>query len=155
MKMRGTFLLLLAVGGVCAQENVLQLTASNFDQAIQDHAFLVVEFFAPFCGHCKTLAPEWEKAATSLKGDASTVLHGIVLASVDATVEKSLVEKFQIAGYPIIKIFEGHNIENLSSYDGPRDAEGIVTFLQRRAAPASKELTTAAEVESFNSDGLV
>jgi len=148
-------LLLLAVGIVCGQENVLHLTASNFDQAIQDHAFLAVQFFAPWCSHCKTLAPEWEKAATRLKGDPSAVLHGIALAAVDATVENSLAEKFQIAGYPSIKIFEGHSTENPSTYDGPREADGIFTFLQSRVASASSELTTAAEVESLKSSGHV
>ena len=155
MKMRSIILLLLVVGSVFAKENVLHLTVSNFDQAIQDHAFLVVEFYAPWCGHCKTLAPEWEKAATLFKSDPSAVLHGIALAAVDATVEKSLAEKFEITRFPSIKMFEGHSTENPSSYDGPREADGIFTFLQSRAAPASNELTTAAEVESLKSSGHV
>lgn len=68
----------------------------------QANPFLVVEFFAPWCGHCKKLAPEWEKAATALKGGEPA----IVLASVDATEEpnKALAEKFGIKGFPTIKV---------------------------------------------------
>jgi len=135
-------------------ENVLKLTADNFDQAIKDHSFLVVEFYAPWCGHCKTLAPEWEKAATTLKGDTS-VGQAITLGAVDATVERSLAEKFHIGGFPTLKIFEGNSAIESSEYEGPRDADGIVSFLKKRAGPASRELTSAEEVASLKKDEAV
>jgi len=147
-------LLLLAVAGVFAEENVLHLTADSFDQAIKDNSFLVVEFYAPWCGHCKTLAPEWEKAATALKGDTSAG-QAIALAAVDATVERSLAEKFHIGGFPTIKVFEGNSAVNPSEYEGPRQADGIVTFLKKRAGPASRELTSAEDVASLKKDGAV
>ena len=80
------------------------------------------------CGHCKSLAPEWEEAAKKLKGDMSAG-QAITLATVDATVERSLAEKYEVRGFPTIKIFEG-NVSNPSNYEGPREAEGIVTFLK-------------------------
>jgi protein disulfide-isomerase-like protein len=80
------------------------------------------------CGHCKSLAPEWEEAAKKLKGDMSAG-QAITLATVDATVERSLAEKYEVRGFPTIKIFEG-SVSNPSNYEGPREAEGIVTFLK-------------------------
>jgi protein disulfide-isomerase-like protein len=78
-----------------------------------------VEFYAPWCGHCKNLAPEYEKAAKALKGIAS-------IAAVDATKEQVNV---QIQGYPTIKFFvDGKATE----YDGPRSADGIVDFVLRK-----------------------
>ena len=105
----------------------------------------VVEFFAPWCGHCKKLAPEWETAAGALKSETTPP---ITLASVDVTTERALGEKYDIKGFPTIKIFEGHDATNAADYEGPREAGGIVSFLKKRAGPASKELNDAKEAEA-------
>lgn len=78
-----------------------------------------MEFYAPWCGHCKSLAPEYEKAANALKGIAN-------IAAVDADKEKVDV---QIPGYPTIKFFVDGKV---TDYDGPRNADGIVDFVLRK-----------------------
>lgn len=79
----------------------------------------LVEFYAPWCGHCKSLAPEWAVAATSLKGQ-------VKLGKVDATQENSLGSKYEVNGYPTIKVFPPQDKENPEEFNGPRDSEGII-----------------------------
>lgn len=93
---------------------VVQLTAKDFDQV--NKGIWLVEFYAPWCGHCKNLAPEYEKAAKGLKGIAN-------IAAIDASNEKINVP---IQGYPTIKLYvDGKS----SDYSGDRTAGAIVDFM--------------------------
>lgn len=69
------------------------------------------------CGHCKSLAPEYEKAAKVLKESDPPVLLG----AVDATVETDLASKFDVSGYPTLKFFKKGAVVD---YDGPRHQDG-------------------------------
>ncbi|GMS89584.1 hypothetical protein PENTCL1PPCAC_11759 [Pristionchus entomophagus] len=123
-------------------EEVVTLTTEIFDSFIADNELVLVEFYAPWCGHCKKLAPEYEKAAQRLKAQGSK----IKLGKVDATVEKKLGEQYGVSGYPTMKIFRnGKRFE----YNGPREADGMVKYMVDQSAPAAKKLNGLKEVDRW------
>jgi len=149
---------------VTSEETVSVLTSDNFDSVIEGNKFVLAEFCefyylnylfiypllldAPWCGHCKALAPEYAKAATQLDDEKSEVL----LAKIDATIENELAGKFEIRGYPTIKFFRnGKPME----YNGGRSSEDILKWLKKKTGPPAKTLTTADEATEFKSSANV
>ncbi|MED6286152.1 Protein disulfide-isomerase A4 [Characodon lateralis] len=127
-------------------EATLVLTKDNFDETVDNADIILVEFYAPWCGHCKRLAPEYEKAAQELSQRSPP----IPLAKVDATVETELASRFGVTGYPTLKIFrKGKAFE----YNGPRETYGIVDFMSEQAGPPSKQVQAAKQVQELLKDG--
>lgn len=97
-------------------DNVVELKESNFDRVLSDDGVWLVEFYAPWCGHCQSLASDWKRVASALKGV-------VKVAAVNADVEKSLGATYQIRGFPTIYIFAGDK-KNPKQYQG--DFEYVV-----------------------------
>ncbi|KAF9970023.1 protein disulfide-isomerase precursor [Actinomortierella ambigua] len=127
-----------------AASDVHVLTKKNFSDVVPKENLILVEFYAPWCGHCKALAPEYEIAATKLKGE-------IPLAKVDCTVETDLCQEHGVQGYPTLKVFRSGNP---TEYTGPRKADGIISHLRKAALPALSEIAPA-EVADFSAKDKV
>lgn len=138
------FLVLIGTAVAVEQEgDVYVLTTSAFNDFVDGEDISLVEFYAPWCGHCKNLAPEYAKAATALKES------GVKLAKVDATVESELGSRFGVTGYPTMKIFRRGTP---TDYKGPRDAAGIISYMQKQAAPSITVFKAPADLDKFVQD---
>lgn len=123
------FVLGALIGGISglysASDDVVELTAANFHSKINGDGVWLVEFYAPWCGHCKSLAPEWKKAATALKGVVN-------VGAVDMDVHSSVGGPYNVRGFPTLKIF-GLNKQSPKDYNGARTAKPIVDAALKEA----------------------
>ena len=77
---------------------VTVLNTDSFKEHIETNEYVLVKFFAPWCGHCKKLAPHYEKLSTE-------GVKGVSITEVDATVDTQLAKEFDVKGYPTMKWF--------------------------------------------------
>ncbi|KAL7226015.1 hypothetical protein ACSBR1_021207 [Camellia fascicularis] len=119
-------------------KDVVVLKESNFSDFVESNRYVMVEFYAPWCGHCQALAPEYAAAATELKGEA------VALAKVDATEESELAEEYEVQGFPTVYFFvDGQH----KPYNGQRTKEAIVTWIKKKIGPGVSNITSADDAE--------
>lgn len=117
--------------------HVIDVRPENIDEIVFSGKPSLVEFFAPWCGHCKTLAPIYEELATNFKDNKQ-----VTIAKVDADREKALGKKFDIKGFPTIKFFDGKS-ELPTDYNGGRDLESLTKFLEEKVGPSGSKKRAA------------
>jgi protein disulfide-isomerase A6 len=111
-----------------APSHVVELDSNNFNKiALDPTKTVLVEFYAPWCGHCKRLIPDYEKLALAFSQESS-----VVIAKIDADKHKDVGSKYGVSGFPTIKIF-GKDKENPEAFEGNRDVEGLVKFVNEKA----------------------
>ncbi|CAK5269157.1 unnamed protein product [Mycena citricolor] len=126
-------LLAAALLHLVSASNVLDLNPGNFDEIIGQGKPGLVEFFAPWCGHCKNLAPIYEELADAFVHAKDRV----VVAKVDADGEgKSLGQKFGVTGYPTLKWFNADGTHE--PYESGRDLDSLAAFISKKTSIKSK-----------------
>nr|KJB41847.1 hypothetical protein B456_007G124200 [Gossypium raimondii] len=129
-------------------DDVLVLTEENFEKEVGQDRGAVVEFYAPWCGHCQKLAPEYEKLGASFK-KAKSVLIG----KVDCDEHKSVCGKYGVEGYPTIKWFPKGSLDP-KQYEGPRTAESLAEFVNTEGGTNVKIATLPSNVVVLNADNF-
>jgi len=136
------FIVAIQLSTFALGEDVLTLTTENFDETINNADIMLVEFYAPWCGHCKTLAPKYEEAAGILKKNDPP----IQLGKVDATEHASLAQRYGVSGYPTLKVFRKGVA---SDYKGNRETSGIVSYMKKNVGESARTLKTIEDAKKF------
>jgi len=136
---------------VVSASNVLDLTPDNFDQVVGQGKPALVEFFAPWCGHCKNLAPIYEQLADAF----AHAKDKVVIAKVDADgAGKPLGKKYDVKGFPTLKWFDATGKDD--KYESGRDLDSLVAFVTQKSGvkssikPPPPPETTILDVYNFN-----
>lgn len=144
-------IVLLSLISAALASNVLDLTASTFDEVVNGDKNVFVEFYAPWCGHCKALAPEYEIVA-----DAYAKESNVAIAKVDCTIEKDIASRFGVTGYPTLKFFKKGKTEP-EAYSSGRTADDIVSFINRESGSRGfikKPASAVVQLDSSNFDSI-
>lgn len=122
---------------LAASEPVL-LNTETFSETIASGKPCFVKFFAPWCGHCKRLAPTWDQLAEDL---ANTTVQ---VAKVDCTVETALCSEHGVRGYPTLKLFIG---SKTIPYTGARDLQSLVEFVGQHTETKEGDISGLVELD--------
>eukprot|EP00298_Acanthocystis_sp_HF-20_P009456 c18312_g1_i1.p1 GENE.c18312_g1_i1~~c18312_g1_i1.p1 ORF type:complete len:305 (-),score=150.21 c18312_g1_i1:44-937(-) len=107
----------------------VELTDDTFDSIVDGSKHVLVEFFAPWCGHCKSLKPTYEKVCANFNEEKD-----VVVATLDATAHPAAAQRFLVQGYPTIKYFpKKGDVSSPQEYEGGRDEKSFVDFLNSKA----------------------
>jgi protein disulfide isomerase len=120
-------------------EPVKIIVGKQWEELVMSHEKeVLVEFYAPWCGHCKQLAPHYDEAAKRLANNPN-----IILAKVDST--ENEVAGVDIQGFPTLKFWGKDKTAEPIEYNGGRDADGIISWLKDHTEYDWVEETVAEE----------
>jgi len=147
--MKAIILSIFCIAFAAAQ--VKELTPADFDDTINGkNAF--VEFYAPWCGHCKNLAPAYD-----VVGEAFSKQKDVVIAKVDADAHRELGSRYGVSGFPTLKYFPAGS-STPEDYNGGRTAEDIIAFINGKAGTnvkVKKAPSNVVDLDDKNFDSIV
>lgn len=109
-------------------KGVVTLNAKNFDSSLKDGKAWLIEFYAPWCGHCTRFASTYELIAQQLHSDQLKnpgTKRKVNVGKVDGAAERALSSRFGVHGFPTFVLVDGWTVRE---YEGSRSQEGMVQF---------------------------
>ncbi|WVZ07765.1 hypothetical protein V8G54_021111 [Vigna mungo] len=133
---------------LASADDVVALTQNTFENEVGKDRAALVEFYAPWCGHCKKLAPEYEQLGTSFRKTKS-----VLIAKVDCDEHKSVCSKYGVSGYPTIQFFPKGSLQP-KKYEGARTAEALAAFVNLEAGSNVKIASAPSSVVILSPDNF-
>ena len=124
------------------------VVAKNYNDVVIDNKKdVLLEFYAPWCGHCKALAPKYEELAGLYKDYAEQV----VIAKTDATAN-DLPE--DVTGFPTIMLFKGDGKGEPIRYEGARTVEDLANFVRDNGSHKVDAYVAPESTEAVDTEGM-
>jgi len=109
-------------------QDVAVVRGTSFkDVVINNDKDVLLEFYAPWCGHCKKLAPVLEEVGKHFKGE------NVLIAKIDATANEVDFPGVDVKGYPSLFWFKGNDKSKAVKYDGGREADDFIHYIHKNA----------------------
>lgn len=119
-------ILFLAAGSVIGS-NVIEVTQDNFSSVVVDSGIpTIVDIYASWCGHCKTLSPIWDKLAGAYADKSSK----IQVVKIDGDLNRDIADEYGVTSFPTLKYFDGKG--NVEAVEVPRDLESLASFVAKK-----------------------
>merc|ERR1711887_236797 len=113
-----------AISGQDSQAVVkMNMLDGDFNPQMKKGEMTFVKFFAPWCGHCRSLAPTWELLSSKYAGK-------VKVAEVDCTQNRNLCSRYKIQGYPTLILFKDGKM--VQEYQGGRDLKTLSNFIEKK-----------------------
>lgn len=110
-------------------EPVKVVVAKNFEEIVNDPARdVLIEFYAPWCGHCKSLAPKFDELAKKLAGES-----GVTIAKMDATAN-DVPSPYEVTGFPTLYFVPKNSKQSPKPYNGGREVDDMLKFIASEAS---------------------
>lgn len=113
-----------------ANNALVELTEESFEKYIS-HGFHFVKFYAPWCGHCQSLAPIWQDLASHYKSEDVSV------SKIDCTQHRSICQTFEVKSYPTLLWIE--NGKKIDKYQGSRTLDTLINFVTKMKGPLNRK----------------
>jgi protein disulfide-isomerase-like protein len=101
---------------------VIELTSQNFARTVGDGNVWLIEFYTPWCKHCQTFKPSYMSVAQTFPSSPNEKIR---VARVDCSVEKALMSRFDVKGFPSFYIVAGWQVYE---FEGIRNEANLLTF---------------------------
>ena len=138
---------LICVDKFPLDNSVITLTDTTYEKALDQYLYLMLYFYAPWCGHCKSFTPEYEKAADILKEE------NIYLAKIDGSTQKKAAQQFKVNGYPSIFFLVKGN--EPIEFDGGRTSRELINWVRKKTGKAILFFNDKKEIEQFKKENEI
>ena len=131
--------------GIEMEDGIPKLSSSNFDTFIKENPLVFVKFYAPWCGHCKKMIPDYQKLVQKMGEE------GVPIVKLDATIDKDVASKYGVKGFPSLKLFKnGQPVD----YKGGRTENDIFNWINKKKGDSTKLLNTDEEITEFSKQNV-